>query len=112
MKTLLIFALTLSALAADKAQPQMTKAEHKAEAARLASRASELAEKARKHEANAERLSKPGYNAMQHKWPALANGPLELERQRAMQARRAESETREKLAFHAAQASGDTPAEP
>lgn len=112
MKILLIAALTLAALQAVEPKAQLTKDQHKAEAARHATRAAEFAAKAAKHEANAQRLAKPGYNAMQYKWPALARGPENLERDRAMQARRAEAESREKQAFHHAMAEKSADAEP
>ena len=100
MKTLFVCALAIAAAFAADTKSNMTKAEHKAEAARHASLAEQAAAKARKHEGNAERLSKPGYNAMQYKWPAMAKGPETLERERASKARRDEADARERLAFH------------
>jgi hypothetical protein len=49
---------------------------------------------------------------MQHKWPGLAQGPQRLELERAMQARRAEAEAREKMAFHQELADKTVDAEP
>lgn len=112
MKSLLLTAMLMTTAFAADQKTKLTKAEHKAEAARHATRAEEFAAKAKKHEANAERLSKPGYNAMQHKWPGLAKGPENLERDRAMQARRAEAEAREKVEYHAALADKGVDAEP
>jgi hypothetical protein len=113
MKSLLVIALSIAAVVAADQKPKMTPAEHKTEAARHATRADEFAAKAKKHEANVERLSKEqGYNAMRYKWPALAKGPENLERDRAMQARRAEAESREKYAFHLEMANKEVEAEP
>jgi len=104
MKSLIVITLTLAAAFAADKPVKLTKEQHKAEAAKYAVRADEFAAKAKKHEANAERLAKQTGNAMQHKWPGLASGPANLERDRAMQARRAEAESREKHAFHVDQA--------
>jgi hypothetical protein len=112
MKPLIGFVLAIAAAFAADIQPNMTKAEHKAEAARYATRAEESAAKARKHEANVERLAKPGYNAMQYKWPGLAKGPENLERERAAKARNVEAESRQKLAFHLEMAGKSVDAEP
>ena len=65
-----------------------------AEQARLTT-AEEFAAKARKHEAAAERIrAERGYSAMRHKWPAMALGAENAERDRAEAARRAEAEAR------------------
>ncbi|MFN0104618.1 MAG: hypothetical protein ACKV2U_21335 [Bryobacteraceae bacterium] len=113
MKNLILIALTMAVSLAAGDKPKMTKAQHRVEAERHATRADELAAKALKHEANAERLkANQGYNAMRHKWPGLARGPENLERDRAMQARRAEAESRERLAFHAGMAEKLVEAEP
>jgi len=113
MKTLMLFVLTIAAAVAADSKPKMTIAEHKAAAERHATRADEFATKAKKHEAAAERIkSNRGYNAMQHKWPALANGAESRERDRAMQARRAEAESRELVAFHTEMANKSVEAEP
>lgn len=115
MKTLTVLILTIvSAFAADtKTKTKMTKAEQTTVAERYATRAEELASKAKKHEENAVRLkSRQGYNAMQHKWPGLANGAFDLERGRAMQARRAEAESRKLAEFHAELATKTVDAEP
>lgn len=103
MKTVLILALTIaSVLAADpKPNAKLTKSEHVAAAEKYTARAQEFAEKALKHERAAARLEQNlRGNAMAHKWPGLARGPMERERDRAMQARRAEAESRELVAFH------------
>jgi len=113
MKTLMLFALTIAAAVAADSKPKMTVAEHKAAAERHATRADEFAAKAKKHEAAVERhKSNRGYNAMQHKWPALANGPANLASDRAIQARRAEAEARELVAFHTEMANKSVEAEP
>lgn len=112
MKPLIGFVLVIAAAFAADTKSNMTKAEHTAEAARHSTRAEEAAAKARKHEANVERLSKPGYNAMQYKWPGLAKGPENLERERAAKARSMEAEAREKLAFHLESAGKSVDAEP
>lgn len=112
MKTLFVFALAIAAAFAADTKSNMTKAEHKAEAARYSTRAEEAAAKARKHEANVERLAKPGYNAMQYKWPAMAKGPANLERERAGKARRDEADARERLAFHTEMAQKAIDSEP
>lgn len=52
--------------------------------------ADEWAAKAARHEAAAERIkANQGYNAMRYKWPALANGAENKERELARQAREA-----------------------
>jgi len=112
MKSLLIAVFSITALLGADQKVKLTKAEHQAEAKRFATRAEEFSAKAKKHEANAERLAKQGPNAMQHKWPGLAQGPANLERERAMQARRAEAESREKMAFHQELATKSVEAEP
>lgn len=112
MKHLLGFVFAIAAATAASAEPNLSKAGHRAEAERHATRAEQSAAKARKHEANVERLSKPGYNAMQYKWPAMARGPEHLERQRAVAARKAEAEAREKVAHHTNLANQSVEAEP
>jgi hypothetical protein len=104
MKSLIVITLTLAAAFAADKPVQRTKDEHKAEAAKYAARAGELAAQAAKREAAAARLAAQSGNAMAHKWPGLANGPANLERDRAIQARHAEAEAREKHAFHMDQA--------
>ena len=83
MKPLIGFVLAIAAVFAADTKPNMTKAEHKAEAARHSTRAEESAAKARKHEANVERLATPGYNAMQHKWPGHSSDQLQSEMARS-----------------------------
>lgn len=113
MKTLIVFIMTIAAVVAADTKPKMTKAEHKAAAERHVLRADEFAAKAVKHEAAAEKAkAKNGYNAMQHKWPGLVRGAENAERDRAMQARRAEAENRELAAFHSEQANKTFEAEP
>jgi len=113
MKTLTVLILTIAAAFAADMKPRMTKTEHKDAAERHATRAEELAAKAQRHEDNAVRIkSNRGYNAMQYKWPAMANGAADLERSRAMQARRAEAESRKLAAFHSEIANKRIDAEP
>jgi len=58
-----------------------------------------------KHERDAdERARNTGYNAMRHKWPAMAQAPVEHLRGKAMQARRAANESRELAKYHREQA--------
>jgi hypothetical protein len=110
MKSLIVFALTIAAAFAADHKPnvayrtagqKLSAAEHKAEANRHAARAEQYAAKARKHEDAAARVAERYRNtAMQHKWPGLARGAESMERERAMQARRTEAESRELVAFH------------
>jgi len=57
--------------------------------------------KAVKHEADADALaSREGYNPMRHKWPAMAQAPIDKARAQGMQARRAAKESFERMAYH------------
>ena len=57
--------------------------------------AEDWAAKAARHEAAAERIkANQGYNAMRYKWPALANGAENKERELARQAREAAAAAR------------------
>lgn len=59
-------------------------------------RAAKLEEKARKHDAEADRMDKASRsNPMLYKWPAMVKGPIERERRLAMEARRAAAESLE-----------------
>lgn len=61
--------------------------------------AEEWAAKAARHEAAAERIkANQGYNAMRHKWPAMANGAENRERELARQARETEAALRKSAA--------------
>lgn len=65
------------------------------------SKAEALEAKARKHEAKADELAnRTSYNPMAAKWPAIVQGPIDRERQLAMQARRAAFEARDLAARH------------
>lgn len=65
----------------------------------LEKRAKEFEAKALKYEAEADQLAKKeGYNPMRHKWPAMAQGPADQARAKALQAKRAAAETREMIA--------------
>lgn len=110
MKSLFVFVLAIAAVGA---QPKMTKAEHMSEAQRHATRADEHAAKAEKHEAAAARIrANRGYNAMQYKWPAMALGAENAERDRAAEARRKEAAARELVARHTQLAEQAVVAEP
>lgn len=83
------------------AQQARTAAEHNRVAALYEKRAEAMEAKAKEHEAEATRLeNRQGYNPMAHKWPALAKGPVEHQRSKAMQARRAAREALELAARH------------
>ncbi|MEZ5356597.1 MAG: hypothetical protein R2762_28510 [Bryobacteraceae bacterium] len=57
--------------------------------------------KALRHDEKAEKLAmRRGYNPMAAKWPAIANGPADRERNLAIQARRTAAEARELAARH------------
>jgi|GEM_PF-1637627 len=57
-------------------------------------RAAEFEAKARRHETKADELTRQvSYNPLRHKWPAMAHGPADRERNLAMQARRAAKES-------------------
>lgn len=75
------------------AKDARTAAEHERVADLHKKRAETFEAKAVEHEKAASRLSnQQGYNPMAHKWPAVARGPADLERSKAMQARRAARE--------------------
>lgn len=77
------------------AKQASTPAAHREVARDYRTWADQLDHKARKHEAEAERLAKDtSYNPMRQKWPAIAAGPLERHRHLAAQARRAANEAR------------------
>lgn len=87
------------------AKEAKTAAEHNRVASLYEKRAEALEAKAKEHEAEATRLeSKQGYNPLAHKWPAMARGPVEHQRSKAMQARRAARESLELAARHREQA--------
>jgi hypothetical protein len=76
-------------------------AEHAAVAEQWESRASAFEAQAVKLEREAdEMLRREGYNPMRHKWPAMAQAPVERLRAKAMQARRAAFESKELMAYH------------
>lgn len=62
-------------------------------------RAAKLEAKAKKHDAEADRMEKASRsNPMLYKWPAMVKGPIERERRLAMEARRAAAESLEMAA--------------
>lgn len=72
------------------AKEAKTAADHNRLADLYQKRAEALEAKAAEHENEANRLgSRQGYNPMAHKWPAMARGPVDMERSNAIQARRA-----------------------
>lgn len=86
---------------AQLAKEARTAAEHNRVAALHEKRAEALEAKAKEHEMEATRLeSRQGYNPLMHKWPAMARGPIEHQRAKAMQARRAARESLELAARH------------
>lgn len=100
-------ALTLSAEPVDvkkleaSAKSASTPAEHKKVASQYSERAEFFEAKAKKHEAEVERLSKnTNYNPMAAKWPAVANGPMDYHKRAAVQARRAAEESRQMASNH------------
>lgn len=100
-------ALTLSAEPVDvkkleaAAKSASTPAEHKKVASQYSERAEFFEAKAKKHEAEVERISNSrNYNPMAAKWPAVANGPVDYHKRAAIQARRAAEESRQMAANH------------
>ncbi|MBY0373881.1 MAG: hypothetical protein K2Q23_07790 [Bryobacteraceae bacterium] len=98
MKFSLILSLTLALTGAAVAQNQTVanKAIDPQREVLLAKQYREKAaaqlEKAKQHEAKADKLAPRAYSPMQHKWPGLANASANRERSLAMQARRAAEE--------------------
>jgi hypothetical protein len=80
--------------AARLAKAARTADEHRTVARLYQERAAALEEKAKRHEERADSLARrEGYNPMKYKWPAMVQGPIDLERSKAMQARRAARES-------------------
>lgn len=78
-----------------------TEAEHSAVARQYDSRADAFEAKAKRHDAEADKLANQKvYNPMMHKWPALAQAPAEKQRRLAMEARRAAQEARDLAGKH------------
>lgn len=89
-----------------------TPAEHAVVAKAYSEWAAELDAKAKKHEAEAEKLANsPNYNPMRHKWPAMVQGPIDREKRLAMAARRAANEARETAAKHSSLSGGKVAAD-
>ena len=84
-----------------QAKNARTASEHRAVAGLYQQRAAMFEAKARQHEKQADTMaSREGYNPMRHKWPAMAQGSIDRERAKAMQARRAARESLELMARH------------
>ena len=92
----------------EMARAAKTRAEHLEVAQLFEAQAATFDAKASTHEQEADRIAKRGaYNPMANKWPALAQGPAEFQRTKAMQARCAANESRERVAYHRQQAGLD-----
>jgi len=77
----------------------MIASDHASVAKKHETRAVELELKAQKHDAEADRLAKAAEKSpLANKWPAMAQGPTNHERAKALQARRAAAEARELVA--------------
>ena len=75
--------------------------EHSRVAEQWEARAIAFEAQAAKYEQEADaRARDKGYNPMRHKWPAMAQGPIDYLRSKAMQARRAADESRQMMAHH------------
>jgi hypothetical protein len=97
---LMVLALTASLFAADKPAIR-TAQEHREIAHDYELRASEFEAKAQAYEAEANRLSKLAQgHPLQSKWPAMAQGPANHQRGKAIQARRAARESLDMVARH------------
>lgn len=98
----MIIALATTGLlmAADTAK---TTTNHAEAAKEYRQRAKSNLEKAKQHEAEAQKLTSQGHNSMAAKWPAMANGPANRERSKAMQARRAAEEALRLAEYHESQ---------
>jgi hypothetical protein len=84
-----------------QAKNARTAADHQAVARLYEQRAAEFEAKAKRHDEQADRMANSeGYNPMKYKWPALAQAPIDSERAKAMQARRAARESLELMARH------------
>jgi len=83
------------------AKAAKTSVDHAKVAKQYRLRAEEWNTKAERHEAEVKRLQARPRNAMDHKWPAMANNsPLNKERQLAVEARRASVELTERADYH------------
>jgi hypothetical protein len=87
------------------AKSATTSAQHAAVSKQYTLRAEQFEAKAKKHEANAAELAARKNNyAMTHKWPAMIQGPIDREKQLAIEARRAAEESLTLAAKHGQQA--------
>lgn len=83
------------------AKAAKTPAEHLTVAKHYQTRAERFEAEAKRHEDNANRLAKrDNHFPLAHKWPAMAQAPVDRERAKAMQARRAAKECVELAAKH------------
>lgn len=79
---------------AEMAKSAKTADDHRELARIYREQAAEFESKAKKHEGKADELAgRAGYNPLKHKWPAMVQGPIDRERNLAMQARRAAKES-------------------
>jgi hypothetical protein len=87
------------------AKAATTSAQHAQVSKQYTLRAEQFEAKAKKHEANAAELAARKNNyAMTHKWPAMIQGPIDREKQLAIEARRAAEESLTLAAKHGQQA--------
>lgn len=82
------------------ARKAKTRAEHVAVAKQYRLRAESFEAEAKKHEAEVQRILSRPASPLELKWPAMARKSWQLERQLAMQARRAAQEAYEKADWH------------
>ncbi|MBZ2183407.1 MAG: hypothetical protein K7J46_01765 [Bryobacter sp.] len=83
------------------AREAKTRSEHLAVAGHWEARARSFEEQAMEYERDADELaSGRDYNPMRNKWPAMVQAPIERLRAKAMQARRAASESRRLMEQH------------
>jgi len=84
-----------------QAKNARTAGEHTAVARLYEQRAAAFEAKAQRHDEQADSMARrDGYNPMKYKWPAMVQAPIDRERSKAMQARRAARESLELMAHH------------
>lgn len=99
---------------AERAKSAKSAEEHRAVARQYEERALTFDAKAAQHEQEADKMTKrqrEQYNPLSSKWPAMVQGPVDRERGKALQAKRAARESREVMAYHLEQAAKLTTAE-
>jgi len=92
---------------AEQAKSAKSAEDHLAVANQYEKRAIAFDAKAVEHEQESDKMTKrknQSYNPLSSKWPAMVQGPIDRERGKALQARRAARESRELMAFHREQA--------